>query len=70
VDAADYVVWRKGLDANFTQADYDIWRANFGPTAGSGSGLSANSSVAEPGTVILLTAGMLAMFSRFCLVCR
>jgi hypothetical protein len=27
VDAADYVVWRKGLGATYTQTDYDVWRA-------------------------------------------
>ena len=37
VDAADYVVWRKGLGTTYTQADYDVWRAHFGQTAGSGA---------------------------------
>jgi polyhydroxybutyrate depolymerase len=37
VDAADYVVWRKGLEGTYTQADYDSWRANFGQTAGAGA---------------------------------
>ena len=30
VDAADYVVWRKGLGTIYIQAQYDVWRANFG----------------------------------------
>jgi probable HAF family extracellular repeat protein len=34
VDAADYVVWRKG---NGTQEGYNIWRANFGSAIGGGS---------------------------------
>ncbi len=38
VDAADYVVWRKGLGTTYTQADYDTWRMHFGQTAGSGAG--------------------------------
>jgi hypothetical protein len=40
VDAADYVVWRKGLDTMYSQNDYDVWRANFGraPSAGWSSG--------------------------------
>ncbi len=29
VDAADYVMWCKGLNTKFTQYDYDVWRANF-----------------------------------------
>ena len=37
VDAADYVVWRKGLGTTYTQKDYDTWRAHFGQTAGIGS---------------------------------
>jgi hypothetical protein len=30
VDAADYVVWRAGLGTEYTEEQYDIWRANFG----------------------------------------
>src|SRR5262249_15044183 len=32
VDAADYVVWRKGLGTTYTQSDYDTWRSHFGQT--------------------------------------
>jgi hypothetical protein len=50
VDAADYVVWRKGLGTIYTQADYDVWRSNFGKTAGSGAvdPLSLWSASAQP----------------------
>ena len=51
VDAADYVVWRKGAAA---PTDYDVWRANFGQPSGSGAGASANAAVPEPATVVLL----------------
>ena len=37
VDAADFILWRKGLGEAYKQNDYDVWRANFGATAGSGS---------------------------------
>jgi hypothetical protein len=64
VDAPDYVVWRKGLGTIFTQSDYDVWRAHFGQTAGSGAAIpSANplsAAVPEPATLVLLmlaTAG-------------
>jgi hypothetical protein len=58
VDAPDYVVWRKGLGTIFTPDDYNIWRAHFGQTAGSGSALPSNeslsASVPEPATLILM----------------
>jgi T5SS/PEP-CTERM-associated repeat protein len=37
VDAADYIVWRKGLGTTYTQIDYNTWRSHFGQTLGSGS---------------------------------
>jgi hypothetical protein len=49
VDAADYVVWRK---TDGSQAGYDVWRTNFGRTAGSGSSLAA--AVPEPQSLLLL----------------
>jgi len=50
VDAADYVVWRKGLGTTYTQDAYDLWRAHFGQTAASGAtgSASANSDIPEP----------------------
>ena len=56
VDAADYTVWRDGLGARFTQADYDVWKANFGTNVYGGSGAvsSAPVSVPEPTSVVLL----------------
>jgi hypothetical protein len=62
VDAADYVVWRKGLGTTFAQSDYDILRTHFGQTAGSGSAAkSATSSTAvpEPRCLLLLLAGVM-----------
>jgi hypothetical protein len=58
VDAADYIVWRKGLDTDYTQADYDQWRANFGQTAGASTSAliaagGSHPAVPEPSTVIL-----------------
>jgi autotransporter-associated beta strand protein len=55
VDAADYVLWRNGgpLENDPTDGvqpeDYDIWRANFGLTAGAGAVASVgNHAVPEP----------------------
>ena len=62
VDAADYVVWRNGLGTTYTQTDYDVWRAHFGQTAGSGAagyplGASAeplSAAVPEPQATVLI----------------
>jgi hypothetical protein len=62
VDAADYVVWRKGLgDGTYTQDDYNTWRANFGaPADGAAAGVRSPLpfAVPEPATsvMMLLTA--------------
>jgi hypothetical protein len=39
VDAADYIVWRKGFSTGvYTEDDYSTWRENFGaPAAGAGA---------------------------------
>jgi hypothetical protein len=56
VDAADYVVWRKGVGVETTEDNYNLWRTHFGRTAGGGG--SAN--VPEPSgvwlTVLILAA--------------
>jgi hypothetical protein len=54
VDAADYVVWRKGLGTAFTQTDYNVWRGHFGQTASSGASSNANAAVPEPATLATL----------------
>ena len=68
VDAADYVVWRKGLGTIYTQANYDLWRANFGQTIGSGAALPSadplSIAVPEPVAWVMLLTGTLAIFSR------
>jgi sugar lactone lactonase YvrE len=55
IDAADYVVWRKGLGTKYTPDDYTIWRARFGETAGSGSLFRA--PVPEPANALFLVLG-------------
>jgi hypothetical protein len=56
VNAADYVVWRKGLGTTYTQAHFNEWRANFGETAGAG----AASAVPEPASLLLLAVALAA----------
>ena len=49
VDGADYIVWRKGLGTTYTQNDFNVWRANFGHTAGgSGAAFATSQSAAVP----------------------
>ena len=54
VDAADYVVWRKGLGTTYTPSDYNVWRAHFGQTAGSGAGSIATAAVPEPPSAAIM----------------
>jgi probable HAF family extracellular repeat protein len=67
VDAADYVVWRKGLGTTHTQNDYDTWRANFGKTVGSGAALPSAEpvpAIPEPSTALVVFVGSLALAAR------
>jgi hypothetical protein len=60
VNAADYVVWRKGLGTIYSAGDYDVWRAHYGEGgSGSGSGSAASgAAVPEPGTAMLWLMAM------------
>ena len=64
IDAADYVAWRKSLGTTYLSAHYNVWRANFGATAGSGADAVLNAAVPEPATLAMLLAGMLAAYAR------
>ncbi len=62
VDAADYVVWRSGLGGTLTPDHYNLWRANFGLSAGSGAGgissARVNVAVPEPVALALILLGV------------
>ena len=76
VDAADYTLWRKNRQtANILPNDpygplvgdsqYKLWRTNFGKVPGQGSGTSLTAeAVPEPGTLMLMLAGLLAAVFR------
>jgi autotransporter-associated beta strand protein len=76
VDAADYVMWRKGgpllneVDnpGTVNAQDYTEWRARFGNTgAGSGAGSDLNASVSavpEPASIVLVLLGVVALINR------
>jgi hypothetical protein len=67
IDAADYVVWRKGLGTTYSQADYNAWRANFGRSAAGAAavadagGNSNTLSVPEPLTAALAALSVLSL---------
>jgi autotransporter-associated beta strand protein len=76
VDTADYVTWRKSMDAvgvglsadgnrdlHVDQADYDLWRAHFGQTAGS-AGARDNAAIPEPTTSLSLLVGVSVLCFR------
>jgi hypothetical protein len=60
VDAADYVVWRKGAAVPNTPQNYDLWRTNFARTGGAGAAVSAIVNVPEPSGIVLVIGTMLA----------
>jgi uncharacterized protein YjbI with pentapeptide repeats len=66
VDAADYVVWRKGISVAPTQENYYIWRTHFGQPGGSSATLLAVKSlsvaVPEPATSTLAVVCIIGLF--------
>lgn len=68
VDAADYTVWRDLLGERYSQADYDIWVANYGQTApasfqASNVESSTSQSVPEPTGVMMIFFAVLKVCS-------
>lgn len=52
VNAADYIVWRKGVTVDPTQPNYNTWHTHFGePAPGVGD---ANGAIPEPNSILLL----------------
>jgi hypothetical protein len=58
VNAADYVVWRKGLGTTYAPTDFNSWRAHFGQTAGTGSGAISRIAVPEPALLLIAIVGL------------
>jgi hypothetical protein len=74
VDAADYVVWRKGLGSMFTPDHYNLWLTRFGETVSDGGSLVSTVtpiSVPEPKCLLSLGGGgMLFLLAAGCRACR
>lgn len=55
VDAADYSTWRAGLGTEYTEADFAVWRSNFGlsnDASAGGTGAGSNGFVCSHGFFI------------------
>jgi formylglycine-generating enzyme required for sulfatase activity len=73
IDAADYVVWRDGLGSTHTQADYDVWRANFSTFLAPAADQIATSAPAVPEQKSVLLIGwspVLVLSRRSCRTTR
>lgn len=72
VDAADYVLWRKGgplqnevdVPGTVNSADYTAWRARFGNTSGTGSAVGP-AAVPEPGSMCVAVTALIASIVMF-----
>jgi hypothetical protein len=72
VDAADYVLWRKGgplrnevdMPGTINATDYTAWRSRFSNSSGAGAGLAGGSSVPEPSCVLLFLVCALQCTTR------
>jgi hypothetical protein len=58
VDAADYVVWRKGVGSRFNSAHHAQWRNRYGATTATGSAALGAAAVPEPAGCLLITFGL------------
>jgi hypothetical protein len=53
VDAADYVLWRRGIGTIYNESHYAAWRGHFGANVGLSGNLIA-APIPEPGSALLL----------------
>jgi hypothetical protein len=59
VDAADYVLWRKGAAVPNTPQNYAMWRTNFDMAGGAGVIASATAAIPEPASTWLIISAVL-----------
>jgi T5SS/PEP-CTERM-associated repeat protein len=63
-DAADYVLWRKGLGTTHVEADYDKWKSNFGAShRGANSKSLSQVAVPEPDVIVHVVVVVFAIFN-------
>lgn len=61
VDAADYIMWRKGLTAD---TDPSLWRSHFGGSSAYPSALRPGAGVPEPAAIFAIAIGVLLCMSQ------
>lgn len=64
VDAANYVVWRKGLGTYYQQGNYDLWRAQFGQSTLASAAVGSSTAIPEPTTLALFHSAILFLATR------
>jgi hypothetical protein len=64
VDAADYVVWRKGVGSRFNGTHHSQWRSRFGATSGTGSVAASAAAIPEPAGAVLIVLGFATLLLR------
>jgi hypothetical protein len=64
VDAADYVVWRKGAGSQFNATHHIEWSTHFGATSGAGSTALGAAAVPEPAGAVLILLGFANLWVR------
>lgn len=62
IDAADYVVWRKGLGTTYLANEYNVWRAHFGERLSGGASVGATPAVPEPTTMAIVAMAFIAIY--------
>jgi hypothetical protein len=63
VDAADYTVWRDGLDNGYTSDQYQIWKDHFGQSLSSDGGGAIATTIPEAGCIPLVIGALLALLA-------
>jgi T5SS/PEP-CTERM-associated repeat protein len=66
VDAADYILWRKGLPPSIAPTDYNTWRQHFANASfGAGGNAVENGAIPEPSNIMLTVVAMLTTLANW-----
>jgi hypothetical protein len=62
-DAADYSVWRNGLNTTYTRTQYQLWKGNFGSSRGTTALDVTVARITIPESTSLASASIAAVFA-------